>query len=623
MPTVPPVQVGGGPLSPQATQEAFIHGLVGAPFGDLEFDVGKSIRWTQWFVDDIYITDIKTGDPRYWIVNWTETFPQALHDVSSINYFVVPAQFRKAQFDSANARPDMLLEDNDWILFVDASEGMSCDTRSLPDDYLTQPFRSFVYREITRAVTASKDHVVIPFFVFLGHRNIQTIEYQTMQMTSGVAEIDAVQQSVGTPYYIANQGLARLWKVSALKAAGFDWTKLDQPQTPDAGVKVQLVSYAYAHWNLQDIDPPQTEVPPLDANNDDGWRMRKLISRVRPITGLPYTDPWKNPTLDATGVPGPWAGSQANAPVLGQYVPGYLTGTTATAVSPNTYAVRPMWRAGDAVATPYVNDFFLTSMVRFTALTGNQFLVYYDRDPASTGNTNAYLWAVFMQGTHLIFRYWTTAGVSVDLDLGTPPLVVGQDQHIGVAYTSPVPDLTHGYGSMVGLYSTDGKDFTTYGTPVTLPNWMQASVTQPHDLVIGSNFGGRIYNVEMDDANTLTEVWRFAADDYGFFGQSPPVTSWEDFRGREWQTTNVAALTASQIIPFTPPASDASTAAILVPLYDLVFRINLRDGVWYDTGQLGNVPLVWDNVAGKWAPVVDPDDWKNQSGNFVAPVSIS
>jgi len=94
-------------------------------------------------------------------------------------------------------------------------------------------------------------------------------------------------QPISVPRYIADQGLVRLAKVSALRASLFDWTSLDQPSLPDPGVKMQIISYAYAHWNLQDIVPPATAVEPLTEANDDGYRMRLLISRVRPIGGLP------------------------------------------------------------------------------------------------------------------------------------------------------------------------------------------------------------------------------------------------------------------------------------------------------------------------------------------------
>ena len=117
------------------------------------------------------------------------------------------------------------------------------------------------------------------------------------------------------PYYIPVQGLRRLVKVSALRDPDFDWTTLDVPAAPDAGAKLQIVSYAYAHWNPLDIVPPATAPAPISATNDEGWKMRQLISQVRPVTGLPFTDPWKDPSQDAPGVVGPPADMVSYTPI--------------------------------------------------------------------------------------------------------------------------------------------------------------------------------------------------------------------------------------------------------------------------------------------------------------------
>ena len=78
----------------------------------------------------------------------------------------------------------------------------------------------------------------------------------------------------------------------------------------EPAVKAQIVSYSYAHWRPEDIPPGQTTVPPLDAENDQGWEMRNLMSLLRPVSGFPYGtyngSSWSDPSLDAVGVPGPW-----------------------------------------------------------------------------------------------------------------------------------------------------------------------------------------------------------------------------------------------------------------------------------------------------------------------------
>ena len=296
-----------------STSEPLVHVVVGAQFGDLEFDVGKSVRWVTWFCDNVFVLDVNLGTPRYWIVNWAETFPDAKHTVTGINYFVRPTEFRAeqwAQYKLAFGEP----HDDDWILWLDASEGLNIDNRSLPDDYAFEPFKSFLWREIQRAVDLGQPYAVLPYYVFLRSDHIVNVTYETVGVGAGVDQDLGPLQAISTPYYQAYQGLKRLWKASELKKANFDWSQLDNVVAPSAGAKTALVSYAYAHWNLQDIEPPQTTVPELDANNDDGYRMRQLMSRVRPVPGIPVSDTWIPPSSDPAGLPGPWSPADANNP---------------------------------------------------------------------------------------------------------------------------------------------------------------------------------------------------------------------------------------------------------------------------------------------------------------------
>lgn len=289
-------------------EEPVIHAVIGAQFGDREFDVGKSVRWIMWFTDRHYILDVNLGDTRYYVVNWAITFPEAQSGVTEINYFKRPVEFRKEQFAKADAA--WRFDDNDWVFFVDAHEGYSVDDRSLPDDWALDPFKSFFFREVARATLAGHDKVCVPYFAFVKHADIQNVEYtigNSPTSTTDTPILFSALQPIAVPYYVPAQGLVRFIKVSALRNPAFDWTSIDTPSTPDAGCKIQIISYGYAHWNPQDVIPPATEPEALSATNDEGWRMRKLLSQVRPITGLPFADPWKNPSLDASGLPGPVA----------------------------------------------------------------------------------------------------------------------------------------------------------------------------------------------------------------------------------------------------------------------------------------------------------------------------
>lgn len=367
-----------------------VYGLMGASFGDLEFDIGKSARWLEYFTDDMFVLDVNLGDPRYWIVNWAMTFPHAEHAVTGINFFTDAVNFRKEQFRLADL--EYHFSDTDWILWVDGSEGLSFDTTSLPTDYNSDPFMSFIWREIERAEgSAVTDKVVLPFYAFLRSASITNVSYDHPQNPSGIipgsgdttkltysfdstglvfsgswtshahpvtwsfflpepdpviptiltgfnvvqampagvwnlvvndtitnyaysirvqetvdgVPIAILQQPVSVPYYLAAQGLTRLTQVSALRNPAFNWASIDTPSTPSANVKAQIISYAYCHWNEPNIPPGATDVPPLSEANDDGYRMRKLISLVRPLAGLP-TVTW-NANDQPAGQSGPWA----------------------------------------------------------------------------------------------------------------------------------------------------------------------------------------------------------------------------------------------------------------------------------------------------------------------------
>jgi hypothetical protein len=295
-----------------STAEPYVHCIVGAQFGDLEFDIGKSVRWVTWYVDNVFVLDVNLGTPRYWIVNWAETFPDAKHSVTGINFFVLPTQFRAEQWKQyklAFGEPD----DEEWILFIDGSEGLSVDNRSLPNDYDFEPFKSFLWREIQRAQDLGQPFAVLPYYVFLRSDHTVNVTYETV-VGDAEGQVDPVMQAISTPYYFPYQGLKRLWNAKELKKANFDWAQLDTPVAPSAGAKLQVVSYAYAHWNLQDIEPPATTVPPLTADNDDGYRMRQLMSRVKPVAGIPVSDTWIPPSSDPAGLPGPWSPADTNNP---------------------------------------------------------------------------------------------------------------------------------------------------------------------------------------------------------------------------------------------------------------------------------------------------------------------
>ena len=285
--------------------EARIHAIVGAPYGDLEVDIGKSVPWTNWFSDDMFITDINLGDPRYWVVDWDKTSPQSKFVSLGLNFFQDPISWRRAQFLAADAAWGY--DDEDWVLFVDGSEALSCDTRSQPDDVGTAPFRSYIHREVARAVGLGQDHVCIPFYAyvreadqpdprrFVDSQDPATVAAALQGTQYSVGDVNTIMMEVATPYYYQRNlsgngsGLVRLIKVSLLRSGIFDWSEIDTLAEPNADVKVQIISYSYAQWTN-----------PATGEND-GLKMRALISQVRPLLGLPA-----NGVGDAAGTAGPY-----------------------------------------------------------------------------------------------------------------------------------------------------------------------------------------------------------------------------------------------------------------------------------------------------------------------------
>lgn len=287
------------------TQNSVIHGLVGAPFGDLEHDIGKSVPWTVNFVNDLFIVDTNRGDPRYWISEWDKTSSKTKFLSVGVDYFTDPVAWRQAQFAAAEAAWDY--QDEDWVLFVDATEGLSCDTRTEPSDLAIDPFKSFIHTEVARAVTSGLSAVSIPFYAFVRDADVPdsrrflqladpSVVQDWLQQIGSNVSVDEVNTSMIhaiTPYFYQQQdftkrGLTRLVQVSALRNPAFDWSVIDTLGQPDPDVAIQIISYAYASW----VNPANGE--------DDGIKMRAKISAVRPLLGMPAGGG------GATGTAGPY-----------------------------------------------------------------------------------------------------------------------------------------------------------------------------------------------------------------------------------------------------------------------------------------------------------------------------
>ena len=110
-------------------------------------------------------------------------------------------------------------------------------------------------------------------------------------------------------------------------------------------------------------------------------------------------------------------------------------------------------------------------------------------------------------------------------------------------------------------------------------------------------------------------------DGLPFGDYKDPVGTWQDpdddVAGTQGPWCLDLQPTTGAECPSPPGPPPSTTAMLLVPLYDLIFRLNLRDGLGYEAGGLGNVPLLWDADFGRWVPSIAPDQWHN-SPNWVA-----
>jgi hypothetical protein len=501
----------------QANSAALVHALCGAQYGDLEFDVGKSIRWTQWFVDDVHITDVNLGTPRYWIVNWAETYPFAFHAVTGVNFFYSTVAFRKEQWRLARLEQGIQYDAEDWVLFIDAHEGLAIDTRDpQPPNADVEPFKAYLYREIARAEAGGKDRVVLPFYAFVRHDQITNVYYPSPAFADGTLGFTTASGAMGTPYYIAAQGLTRLVKVKVLDSGSFNWAEIDTPSAPASGLNAAIVSYGYAHWNVQDIVPPATTVEPLSEANDTGWQMRKLLSMVRPIAGLPYADPYKTPAQDAAGLPGPWAATDQFTPDPVVDSGPYLY--SATGAGP--YASTP-----NAVDLGIDGDVRYTSKVRLTkgtisaptfvqhGINSLAFAVEYRCDQL---NNNAWRMSEWANGTQV------TRNMVTNPELDTTYLPDGKDALIGFTVTRPA-DRTR----FAAIKSSDGTTWAEAGTPYVYPN--QIVMAAPiNPLYIGQYWRGRLYWSQMEAINRAQLVFN-AANSYITTPNTTPLNISGDF----------------------------------------------------------------------------------------------
>ena len=190
------------------------------------------------------------------------------------------------------------------------------------------PFESWFNREINDAVAAGKTMISLDGWALIRSGAPIEVLFKLNQpslagdIPNVVTDILDGSKLVGTPfseeYYVSMNRMVRLVKVSTLKQSNFDWTLLDQPQvtisSAHPATSMSLISYAYVRWAESPLEMTQAVDPdapnyvagdaldppfrPLTITADVGFAMRRLISTVRPLTGVPLV--WTDADPDGT-----------------------------------------------------------------------------------------------------------------------------------------------------------------------------------------------------------------------------------------------------------------------------------------------------------------------------------
>lgn len=396
-----------------------IHGIVSTYFGDLEFDIGKSLNWTKDFCDTMYVMDINNTDSsRQYVVDWDKSLPTAKKSFfSQYSFLTSPTtakNWRKESFNRAKAAWNYGADD--WVMFIDGTEGLnvfhappvslnvthadlattapsttatitvttstahgaavgntikfvgasiSATVNSVPvtidldgsylitgivsstrfsvqrnfeaviniankalnitaHGFLTKEpsgyfegnvFKCWIEEEIASAIAAGKNFISLDGWALV--RSGPPTEL-TLTMTEPSLARNAATATTCEEYYISMGAMIRIAKVSSLNNPAFNWLSLDQPETSFsnayAASNLSLISYSYVRWSDNPAYMTQsvassapnyvTSTPPLrpvSIEYDVGFAMRRLISQVRPLAGLPITpETWGNADPNGT-----------------------------------------------------------------------------------------------------------------------------------------------------------------------------------------------------------------------------------------------------------------------------------------------------------------------------------
>ena len=289
-----------------STAEPFVHTIVGAQFGDLEFDVGKSVRW----VDVVHRQRLRARREPW---NTALLDRQLGRDVPRRPATRSPASTTSccppssARSSGGSTSLEFGEPDDERLVPVARRPRRASASTTARCPTTTPSHRSRassgVRSSVLRMLGENIGRAAVLRLPALGRHRQRHLRRRSARVPSG--DVPPVMQALSVPYYQPHQGLRRLWKASELKKPDFDWSQLDAPTAPSASAKA-----ADPQLRLRPLEPAGHRTARHDGasahrGNDDGWRMRKLLSKVRPIPGLPLADTWIPP--DQRSRRPPWA----------------------------------------------------------------------------------------------------------------------------------------------------------------------------------------------------------------------------------------------------------------------------------------------------------------------------
>lgn len=344
-----------------------VHGIVCSYLGDGEYDVGKTAAWLNNYVNTLFFYDLNYGQAaRKYAVDYSKTFPDALfayHPASVDGFYADSALFRQMAFEAA--LDAWGYANNDWVVFIDASESVSSSTAF--DQLTLDTEHPALFSLLLDEARAGTSVLKLPVSIFLDQGTVReefmsadpalgntlvaqiaTLQSQIAAATDPVvkAELQAqldnalmVQEvndsvlywtcdphyadvvtptvlSAGQGYGEGNYGESAFGGAATVSAStlGLDrmfrvdyaksyttWERLDDFLSAAGPPALLATIVSYSYARYGEGPPPWAE------DTDGGFANRKLIQQVRSL-GLPET----YATADPVGVAHP-VGTQSPA----------------------------------------------------------------------------------------------------------------------------------------------------------------------------------------------------------------------------------------------------------------------------------------------------------------------